>query len=67
MDLQVQLKNLTRDSMNGELTITEFEERVQTYAENYHALQLQQTRVSGSKCGRLFCIARVMCRFYSRI
>lgn len=52
MDLKKQLENLKRDSFNGQITISDFEDRVKKYAETYHTLQLLQTPVSGSffKC-----------------
>lgn len=45
MDLQKQLSKLEQDSFNGQISISDFRKRVQTYAETYHALQLQQTGV----------------------
>lgn len=46
-DLQKQLSKLEQDSFNGQISISDFRKRVQTYAETYHTLQLQQTGVSG--------------------
>lgn len=48
MDLEKQLSKLEQDSFNGQISISDFRKRVQTYAETYHALQLQQAGVKQS-------------------
>lgn len=48
MDLNKQMRTLEELSFNGQITITDFREKVQKFAKTYHALQLHKTPVSGS-------------------
>ena len=45
MEKEQILKELERDSFNGDLTISEFRKRVEMYAEKYHEEKLKENMV----------------------